>query len=120
MARIDSTPAVCTVSFMVVPSVRAWRFSNIIKWNFSLTLDKLDFYVDMSVWLFVGKQYYRLNGTFVVPTKFLCFPVSKIHWKTELYVLQESAIWLLLLVNVHLFHKAVKKFFLLQIGELII
>ena len=27
MARIDSTPAVCTVSFMVVPSVRAWRFS---------------------------------------------------------------------------------------------
>ena len=37
-------------------------FSNIIKWNFSLTLAKLNFYVDMSVWLFVGKQYYRLNG----------------------------------------------------------
>ena len=36
-------------------------FSNIIKWNFSLTLAKLNFYVDMSVWLFVGKQYYRLN-----------------------------------------------------------
>ena len=35
-------------------------FSNIIKWNFSLTLAKLNFYVDMSVWLFVGKQYYRL------------------------------------------------------------
>ena len=35
--------------------------SNIIKRNFSLTLTKLNFYVDMSVWLFVGKQYYRLN-----------------------------------------------------------
>ena len=61
-----------------------------------------------------------LHDTFVVPTKFLCLSVSKIHRKTELYVLQESAIWLLLLVNVHLFHKAVKKFFLLQVGELII
>jgi len=38
-------------------------FSNIIKRNFSLTLTKLNFYVDMSVWLFVGKQYYRLTGT---------------------------------------------------------
>ena len=37
-------------------------FSNIIKWNFSLTLAKLNFYVDMSVWLFVEKQYYRLTG----------------------------------------------------------
>ena len=36
-------------------------FSNIIKRNFSLTLAKLNLYVDMSVWLFVGKQYYRLN-----------------------------------------------------------
>ena len=95
-------------------------FSDIIKRNFSLTLTKLNFYVDMSVWLFVGKQYYRLNGTFVVPTKFLCLPVSKIHRKTKLYVLQESAIWLLLLINVHLFYKTVKKFFLLQVGELII
>ena len=68
----------------------------------------------------LGKQDNRLNGTFVVPTKFLYFPNSKIHRKTELYVLQKSAIWLLLLVNVHLFHKAVKKFFLLQVGELII
>ena len=70
--------------------------------------------------LTLGKQDNCLNGTFIVPTKFLYFPVSKIHWKTELYVLQESAIWLLLLVNVHLFHKTVKKFFLLQVGELII
>ena len=62
----------------------------------------------------------RINGTFVVPTKFLCLPVSKIHRKTKLYVLQESAIWLLLLINVHLFYKTVKKFFLLQVGELII
>ena len=36
-------------------------FSNIIKRNFSLTLAKLNFYVDMSVWLFVGKQYNRLK-----------------------------------------------------------
>lgn len=36
-------------------------FSNIIKWNFSLALAKLNFYVDMSVWLFVGKQYNRLK-----------------------------------------------------------
>ena len=36
-------------------------FSDIIKRNFSLTLTKLNFYVDMSVWLFVGKQYYRLH-----------------------------------------------------------
>ena len=36
-------------------------FSNIIKWDFSLTLAKLNFYVDMSVWLFVGKQYNRLH-----------------------------------------------------------
>ena len=46
---------------------------------------------------------YLVNGTFIDPTKFLCFPVSKIHRKMELYVLQEFAIWLLLLVNVHLF-----------------
>ena len=36
-------------------------FSDIIKRNFSLTFAKLNFYVDMSVWLFVGKQYYRLD-----------------------------------------------------------
>ena len=36
-------------------------FSDIIKRNFSLTLTKLNFYVDMSVWLFVGKQNYRLH-----------------------------------------------------------
>lgn len=36
-------------------------FCYIIKRNFSLTLTKLNFYVDMSVWLFVGKQYYRLH-----------------------------------------------------------
>ena len=74
----------------------------------------------MSLYFLCGQQNNRLNGTFVVPTKFLCFPVSEIHREAELYVLQESAIWLLLLINVHLFYKAVKKFFLLQIGELII
>ena len=36
-------------------------FSDITKRNFSLTLTKLNFYIDMSVWLFVGKQYYRLD-----------------------------------------------------------
>ena len=47
-------------------------FSDIIKRNFSLTLAKLNFYVDMSVWLFVGKQYYRLNVSIKlkhIPTK---------------------------------------------------
>ena len=34
--------------------------SNIIKQNFSLTLPKLNFYFDMSTWLFVESQYYRL------------------------------------------------------------
>ncbi len=65
-------------------------------------------------------QCHRLNRTFFVPTKSLYLPVSKIHRKAELYVLEESAIRLLLLVNVHLFYKAVKKFFLFQVGELII
>ena len=37
-------------------------FSDIIKRNFSLIFAKLNFYVDMSVWLFVEKQYYRLTG----------------------------------------------------------
>ena len=36
-------------------------FNDIIKRNFSLTLTKLNFYVDMSVWLFVGKQYNCLH-----------------------------------------------------------
>ena len=36
-------------------------FSDIIKRNFSLTFAKLNFYVDMSVWLFAGKQYNRLH-----------------------------------------------------------
>ena len=30
-------------------------FSDIIKRNFSLTFAKLNFYVDMSIWFFVGK-----------------------------------------------------------------
>ena len=47
-------------------------FSDIIKRIFSLTLTKLNFYVDMSVWLFVGKQYYRLDVSIKlkhIPTK---------------------------------------------------
>ena len=47
-------------------------FSDIIKRNFSLTFTKLNFYVDMSVWLFVGKQYYRLDVSIKlkhIPTK---------------------------------------------------
>ena len=47
-------------------------FSDIIKRNFSLTFAKLNFYVDMSVWLFVGKQYYRL--TFGIGEKTFIFP----------------------------------------------
>ena len=38
----------------------------------------------------------------------------------ELYVLQEFAIWLLLLINIHLFYKTIKKFFLLHTFNLII
>ena len=72
------------------------------------------------IWFSVAQEAHSFNGTFFVPTKFLCLPASKIHRETELYVLQESAIRLLLLVNVHLFYKTVKKFFLLQVGELII
>ena len=53
---------------------------------------------------------------FRCPNKVPVFPVSKIHRKTELYVLQESAIRLLLLINIHLFYKAVKKFFLLPVS----
>ena len=49
---------VCNSLFRLV---RLGSFSDIIKRNFSLTLAKLNFYVDMSVWLFVGKQYYRLH-----------------------------------------------------------
>ena len=58
-------------------------FSNIIKWNFSLTLAKLNFYVDMSVWLFVGKQYYSLH-------MYRCRLVEKLyhnrcyHWNMNL------------------------------------
>ena len=72
------------------------------------------------IWFSVAQEAHSFNDTFVVPTKFLCLSVSKIHRKTELYVLQKSAIWLLLLINIHLFYKTVKKFFLLQVGELII
>ena len=36
-------------------------FSNIIKRNFALTLAKLNFYVNMSIWFFVGKQYNSLH-----------------------------------------------------------
>lgn len=38
-------------------------FGNIVKRNFAIAITKLNFYVDMSVWLFVGKQYNRLGGT---------------------------------------------------------
>ena len=48
-------------------------FSNIIKWNFSLTLAKLNFYVDMFVWLFVGKQYNRLDCCFIFQGQFCHF-----------------------------------------------
>ena len=53
----------------------------------------------------VAQEAGRLNGTFFVPTKIRCLPVIEIHWETELDVLQESAIWLLLLINIHPFYK---------------
>ena len=49
---------VCNSLFRLV---RFGSLYDIIQRYFSLTLTKLNFYVDMSVWLFVGKQYYRLN-----------------------------------------------------------
>ena len=58
-------------------------FSNIIKWNFSLTLAKLNFYVDMSVWLFVGKQYYRLDCVFVEQPNCFAFKAFIIHRKCQ-------------------------------------
>ena len=36
-------------------------FNDIIQWYFALTFAKLNFYVDMSIRFFVGKQYYRLD-----------------------------------------------------------
>lgn len=41
--------------------IRLGSLSNIIQSYFALTFTKLDFYVDMSIRLFVGKQYYRLH-----------------------------------------------------------
>ena len=49
---------VCNSLFRLV---RFGSLYDIIQRYFSLTLTKLNFYVDMSVWLFVGKQYYRLD-----------------------------------------------------------
>ena len=40
-------------------------FSNIIKRNFAFTLAKLNFYVDMSVWLFVERR--TTHSTWFVP-----------------------------------------------------
>ena len=57
-------------------------FCYVIKRNFSLTLTKLNFYVDMSVWLFVGKQYHRLNvnsGTKLIHAAGLLNLVSSIN-----------------------------------------
>ncbi len=60
---------VCNSLFRLV---RFGSLYDIIQRYFSLTLTKLNFYVDMSVWLFVGKQYYRLDVSIKlkhIPTK---------------------------------------------------
>ena len=49
---------VCNSLFRLV---RLGSFSDIIQRYFALTIAKLNFYVDMSIRFFVGKQYYRLN-----------------------------------------------------------
>ena len=49
---------VCNSLFRLV---RFGSLCDIIQRYFALTFTKLDFYVDMSIRFFVGKQYYRLN-----------------------------------------------------------
>ena len=49
---------VCNSLFWLV---RFGSLSDIIQRYFALTFTKLDFYVDMSIRFFVGKQYYRLD-----------------------------------------------------------
>ena len=49
---------VCNSLFWLV---RFGSLGDIIQRYFALTFTKLDFYVDMSIRFFVGKQYYRLD-----------------------------------------------------------
>ena len=49
---------VCNSLFWLV---RFGSLGDIIQRYFALTFTKLDFYVDMSIRFFVGKQYYRLH-----------------------------------------------------------
>ena len=83
VALIFCKPVICYLTGMLLYhfvghsffGLIAFRsFSDIIKWNFSLTLAKLNFYVDMSVWLFVGKQYYRLD---------MCWGCETDSWKAD-------------------------------------
>ena len=86
----------------------------------TLTFAKLNFYVDMSVWLFVGKQYYRLNGTFIVPIQFVYFfPIEK-YWESELETTKYPSVCLFFLVNIYIRKEALHKSFLLHIRESII
>ena len=57
---------------------------------------------------------------FVVPTHFLYLLSIKVDRKSEFNVFQETAIRLLLFINIYSFNEAVKKLFLFSIGELII
>ena len=56
-------------------------FSNITKRNFSLTLAKLNFYVDMSVWLFMGQK----NNRFDVSIKLKHIPTKSRKYKQYFY-----------------------------------
>ena len=53
-------------------------FCNLIQRYFALTFTKLDFYIDMSIWFFVGKQYNRLNMTSMREH------VNRIHYLTTI------------------------------------
>ena len=66
-------------------------FSDVIKRNFSLTLAKLNFYVDMSVWLFVGKQYHRLHMHRPANSSNLCcsteiIMLDLLHWHSTFII----------------------------------
>ena len=89
-------------------------FSNIIKWNFSLTLAKLNFYVDMSVWLFVGKQYNRFDSCFSFQGKFFHFLTINRHRKIEYDLLYPASVFPFLREHLNSLDKGLHKLLLLR------
>lgn len=69
---------VCNSLFRLV---RLGSLCDIIQRYFTFTFTKLDFYVDMSIRFFVGKQYYRLD----VNTKLEHIPTKSLKYGQYLY-----------------------------------